>query len=243
MDDLSRTFGRDIVDPQARRSRIRAVFQDIAPRYDLMNDLMSGGMHRLWKARFADRAGDGGNGPIVDLAGGTGDIAIRVFRRVPEAAVTICDPSTAMLDVAANRHDGALALVAGEGEELPFADASVATVTLAFGLRNMTEPARAIAEIFRTLRPGGRLLILEFSQPDRWFAPLYGAFSRLVIPTMGAIVTRNRSAYRYLVDSIAGFPDPAVVSQALEAAGFSDVSVDRLFFGVAAIHIATKPET
>lgn len=243
MDEISRTFGRDAVDPQARRARIRAVFQDIAPRYDLMNDLMSGGMHRLWKARFADRAAGGGGGPVVDLAGGTGDIAMRILKRDRDAAITICDPSTAMLGVAAKRHDLALALAAGEGEDLPFAADSIATVTLAFGLRNMTEPTRAIGEIFRVLRPGGRLLILEFSQPDRWFAPFYGAFSRLVIPTMGAIVTRNGSAYRYLVESIAGFPDPVAVNRTLENTGFRDISVERLFFGVAAIHIATKPET
>lgn len=242
MDEISQTFGLNTVLPRERRSRIRRIFQDIAPRYDLMNDLMSGGMHRLWKARFAKHAATGG-GRYVDLAGGTGDIARRIVDSAPGADVTICDPSTAMLSVAGKRHGEAIKLMAGEGESLPFSNDAISTVTLAFGLRNMTDPTSAISEVFRILRPGGRLLVLEFSKPDKWFAPFYGMFSRLVIPTMGAIVTRNRGAYRYLIESISGFPDPIAVSKTLKECGFGDVKVERLFFGVAAIHVATKPDS
>ncbi|MBB4304625.1 demethylmenaquinone methyltransferase/2-methoxy-6-polyprenyl-1,4-benzoquinol methylase [Rhodobium orientis] len=252
MDDLSRTFGRDTVDPEGRRSRIRSVFQDIAPRYDLMNDLMSGGTHRMWKARFADMVKEstavaaaaerGTAARIVDLAGGTGDIAERIRARLPDADIFVCDPSTAMLSVAQQRPELTGTCIAAEGERLPFADASVDAVTLSFGLRNMTEPEGALAEVNRILVPGGQLFILEFSQPEPWFAPVYRAFSRTVIPTLGAVVTQNRGAYRYLIESIAAFPDPKVVAASLTATGYARVDIKRLFFGVAAIHAATKPQ-
>ena len=240
MEDISGTFGRQSVAPETRRQRIRSVFQDIAPRYDLMNDLMSGGMHRQWKARFV-KSVESGRGLIVDLAGGTGDIAERISRRIPDTDIVICDPSPAMLGVARARLGDHVGLVTGEGESLPFATSTVATITLSFGLRNMTDPNKAVAEMFRVLKPGGRLHILEFSKPVPWFAPLYGAFSRLVIPALGAAVTRNRAAYRYLVDSIAGFPDPETVSAGLENAGFTNVGFETLLFGVAAMHHGEKP--
>ncbi len=241
--DISKSFGRETVAPEDRRHRIRTLFNAIAPRYDLMNDLMSGGTHRFWKRSFVAQAmtaaGAGGNsGPWLDLAAGTGDIAQRISARRPRAHVILCDPSHAMLSVARERGNGAA--VAGEGERLPFADASFAAVTLSFGLRNATDPALVLGEALRVLRPGGRLFILEFSQPLWWFAPAYRLYSRLVIPALGALVARHRGAYRYLVDSIAGFPDVEVVSGWLTDAGFAAVKGRRLFFGIAAIHEAAK---
>ncbi|MEZ5840937.1 MAG: ubiquinone/menaquinone biosynthesis methyltransferase [Hyphomicrobiales bacterium] len=241
MEHLSRTFGHNDVDPATRRARVRAVFDHIARRYDLMNDLMSGFMHRGWKARFAGGVAAPVAGPIVDLAGGTGDIAERLMARLPGQPVMVCDPSTAMLGVASGRLGAAAPLVAAEGERLPFGDAMVGAVTLSFGLRNMTEPTRAIAEIFRVLRPGGQLHILEFSQPDRWFELPYRLYSRITIPLLGAMIARDRDAYRYLVDSIEIFPSAQAVSASLTDAGFVDVAVEKLMFGVAAIHVARKP--
>lgn len=241
MDHLSRTFGHDAVEPAVRRARVRAVFDAIAVRYDLMNDLMSGFMHRGWKARFVAGVTAPVDGPIVDLAGGTGDIAERLLRRMPGREVAIVDPSTAMLGVAARRLGPQVPLVAAEGEALPFTDASLGAMTLAFGLRNMTEPGRAMAEAFRALKPGARLHILEFSQPDRWFEWPYRLYSRITIPLLGALVARDRNAYRYLVDSIEIFPRAEDVSQTLADAGFVDVRVEKLMFGVAAIHVASKP--
>ncbi len=240
MDHLTRTFGHDTVDSETRRARVRSLFDAIAGRYDLMNDLMSGGMHRRWKSHFARGVAGSPNGPIVDLAGGTGDIAVRLKRLMPEMAVAVVDPSREMLAVCAKRFgDGAL-LVAAEGESLPFADASVGAVTLSFGLRNMTDPRAALAEINRVLMPGGTVNILEFSVPDRWFAPGYGLYSRYVIPALGALVTGNRGAYRYLVESISEFPDADAVAETLRQSGFTDISIARLMFGVAAIHRGRK---
>ena len=240
MDEISQSFGRERVEPEDRRQRIRALFNAIAPRYDLMNDLMSGGTHRLWKASFVKEAtATAPDGPFLDLAAGTGDIGERIRARRPDAAIVLCDPSTGMLRVATGR--GNRAAVAAEGERLPFADETFAAVTLSFGLRNMTDPAGVMAEIVRVLRPGGHLFILEFSQPLWWFAPAYRLYSRLAIPTLGALVARHPGAYRYLVDSIARFPDIETVSGALARAGFGTIRARRLFFGIAAIHDAAKP--
>lgn len=240
MDEISQSFGRERVEPEDRRQRIRALFNAIAPRYDLMNDLMSGGTHRLWKASFVKEvAAVAPEGPVLDLAAGTGDIGERIRARRPDAAIVSCDPSIGMLRVATER--GSRDVVAAEGERLPFGDGAFAAVTLSFGLRNMTDPGGVMAEIFRVLRPGGHLFILEFSRPVWWFAPAYRLYSRLAIPALGALVARHQGAYRYLVESIVRFPDIATVSASLSRAGFGPVRARRLFFGIAAIHDAAKP--
>ena len=240
MDHLRRTFGHETVDSETRRARVRALFDAIAWRYDIMNDLMSGGLHRHWKSVLARGIEAPGRRPLVDLAGGTGDVALRVRRRWPDGDIIIVDPSREMLAICARRLGGGAESVVGEGEALPFGDGSIGAVTLAFGLRNMTDPGRALAEIHRVLAPGGRLHILEFSVPDRWFAPLYDFYSRHGIPLLGALVARNRGAYRYLVESISEFPAVDSVSATLRQYGFGDISVERLMFGIAAIHRAGK---
>ncbi|MCC2112023.1 MAG: ubiquinone/menaquinone biosynthesis methyltransferase [Hyphomicrobiales bacterium] len=240
MDHLTHTFGRDTVDSETRRARVRALFDAIAGRYDLMNDLMSGGMHRRWKTLFARGVARSARGPIIDLAGGTGDIAGRLQRLMPETEIAVVDPSPEMLAVCARRFGNRTRLVVAEGENLPFADNSIGTVTLSFGLRNMTDPRAALAEINRVLVPGGEVHILEFSVPDRWFAPAYGLYSRYVIPALGAMVAGNRGAYRYLVESISAFPDADAVATTLRQTGFDDIDIARLMFGVAAIHRARK---
>lgn len=243
LDDLRDTFGAQKVAPDQRRAEVNALFDRVATRYDLMNDLMSFGLHRLWKRQTVTRiltALTGRQGPLVDLAAGTGDIALAVKRQRPELPVILADASQGMLAVARSRGGGGFDYVHAEAEDLPMADNSAAAVSLAFGLRNMTEPARALAEVQRILQPGGRLLLLEFSRPAPWFAPFYALHARYVIPALGMLVARDKKAYTYLVESISRFPESADVTRALEAAGLKVTTTRRFMFGVAVLHEAQK---
>ncbi len=240
LDELSTAFGTQNVTPETRQNNIRSLFQSIASRYDLMNDLMSGGMHRLWKQRFVSRVKDLPEGPIYDVAGGTGDIAKLLLTQLPGREICVLDPSSKMLAVAKERLGEKCSYVEAQAEDWPLPASSVSGATLSFGLRNFTRPSLAFTEIARVLKPGGRLHILEFSQPDAWLAPFYRLYARLVIPAIGALVTGNRGAYRYLVESIAGFPPIEVVSEALEISGLEVVHTEKVLFGIAAIHIAEK---
>lgn len=237
--EIARSFGRSTVAPDERRARIRAVFDAVAPRYDLMNDLMSGGIHRLWKRTLARRVADV-SGTVVDLAGGTGDVARLLLR--PDRQVTVIDPSAAMM-AAGRRRPGleAVQWQPGEAEALPLADASVDLLTLSFGLRNATGVAAALHEVRRVLRPGGRFVCLEFSRPARWLAPAYDAYSRWVIPRLGAAVARNPAAYTYLIESIRRFPDQAELAALMREAGFVLVHWENLSFGIAALHVGSAP--
>ncbi|HHH46656.1 MAG TPA: class I SAM-dependent methyltransferase [Thiotrichales bacterium] len=240
MDDLSRSFGRKRVSPEDRTRLIRSVFQRVAPRYDLMNDLMSMGVHRYWKWFMVREARQSGARNVLDLAGGTGDIAWKLAD--PERAVQVCDPSLAMMEVGRRRGpSGRIGWVAGCGERLPFHDETFDLVTIAFGIRNVTRLEDTLSEILRVLRPGGRLLCLEFSRPAPWLAPFYDAWSRLVIPRLGAWISRNPDAYHYLIDSIRAFPDQETLAGIFRAAGFSDVSYRNLSFGIACVHRGTRP--
>lgn len=239
---LERSFGYREVAPAERRARIRAVFQAVAPRYDLMNDLMSFGIHRLWKRAMA-RAVAAAPGLAVDLAGGTGDVAA-LLARGPDRRVLVCDPSLAMMAQGRRSHPGgaALAWVGGEAEALPFAEGSVDLITVAFGLRNVTRLEAALRECRRVLRPGGTFVCLEFSRPHGWLRPFYDLYSFLVIPRLGAWVAREPAAYHYLVESIRRFPDQRAFAEALAAAGFAEVRWRNLSFGIACLHLARKPE-
>ena len=227
------SFGRHRVTSDERKSRIRRVFEAVAPRYDLMNDLMSFGIHRLWKRTLAKRCHDAG-GNAVDLAGGTGDVARLLAGH--GRSVVVCDPSLAMMNEGRRRGDR-LTWLAGEAEALPFADASIDLLTVSFGLRNATRLEAALTEIRRVLRPGGRFVCLEFSRPHWWFAPFYDLYSYLVIPRLGAAVARNPEAYQYLVESIRRFPDQRGFAALMENAGFRGVRWENLSFGIAALHI------
>lgn len=241
LDALSHSFGAATVTPEARGAFVRALFDRVAPRYDLMNDLMSFGLHRWWKQAVVDEARDlAPPGPMVDLAGGTGDVAQRLHRVLPDRPVIIADASPGMLDVARKRLGGRVGYLEATAENLPMADGTVGLVTLVFGLRNMTDPKRALREVHRILKPDSALLLLEFSQPAAWFRPFYAAHARFVIPALGAVVAGNRAAYRYLVASIRRFPDAASISDELTTAGFGHITVRRFMFGVAALHIARK---
>ncbi|RBP14436.1 demethylmenaquinone methyltransferase/2-methoxy-6-polyprenyl-1,4-benzoquinol methylase [Roseiarcus fermentans] len=236
--DLDETFGYQTVSQDERRARIRRVFAAVAERYDVMNDLMSFSLHRWWKRVFVASVLRAKPAVVVDLAGGTGDVAVALAGAGKRAIV--CDPSVEMMAVG-RRRGANVEWVAGEAEALPFADASVDCVTIAFGIRNVTSLERALGEIARVLKPGGSFHCLEFSRPRAWARPFYDVFSFYVIPRLGAAVARAPEAYRYLVESIRKFPDQRRFAETISAAGFSDVGWRDLTFGVVAVHSGRKP--
>ena len=241
MAELSRTFGKHSVDEQEREQRIRRVFVAVAARYDLMNDLMSMGIHRLWKRTFVHMAAPAPGQCIVDLAGGTGDVA--ALMAAADRHVTVCDPSLAMMDVGRARAHLHVHWLEGTAERIPLPSASVDTVTVAFGIRNVTRLEDALAESLRVLKPGGHFLCLEFSTPHALVRPFYNLFSFAVIPRLGAWIAQAPGAYSYLVESIRRFPDQRAFKALIEQAGYTDVGYRNLSFGIAAIHTGTRPTT
>lgn len=238
--DINQSFGREVVSQTQRRERIRRVFNAVAQRYDLMNDLMSMGIHRLWKRTLARRVRDA-QGCVVDLAGGTGDVARLLVG--PGRQVVVCDPSLAMMQVGQARSLGSddVQWLLGEAESMPIADASVDLLTVSFGLRNATHIETALAEIHRVLKPGGRFVCLEFSQPAFWLAPFYNLYSYLVIPRLGAAVAREPLAYQYLIESIRRFPGQREFADMMQRAGFAEVKWENLSFGIACLHFGSRP--
>ncbi|BCB26254.1 ubiquinone/menaquinone biosynthesis C-methyltransferase UbiE [Sulfurimicrobium lacus] len=239
MTDLSRTFGYQSVAEDERTRRIRRVFSSVAPRYDLMNDLMSMGIHRLWKRSLARQAAALPGQVVVDLAGGTGDVAALMAGK--GAQVMVCDPSLAMMNAGRADKPSAVMWLAGTGERIPLAAGSVDTVTIAFGIRNVTSLENAMKEVLRVLKPGGRFLCLEFSRPWAPIKPFYDVFSFTVIPRLGAWIARDPEAYTYLVESIRRFPDQEEMRGIMEQAGFAQVRYRNLSFGIACLHSGVKP--
>lgn len=237
---LSGTFGFQSVTPEEREGRIRAVFNAVAPRYDLMNDVMSMGIHRLWKRAMVKAARPDAGQTIVDLAGGTGDVARLLAGQ--GRRVMVCDPSAEMMAVGARRCAGlGVEFVEGKAEAMPFDSNSVDTLTIAFGLRNATSPEQALAEIFRVLKPGGWFVCLEFSRPWALIRPFYDAYSFHVIPRLGAWIAREPAAYAYLVESIRRFPDQRDLAGLMRSAGFARVAWRNLSAGIACLHSGVKP--
>jgi demethylmenaquinone methyltransferase/2-methoxy-6-polyprenyl-1,4-benzoquinol methylase len=238
MTDLSRTFGKAAVEAQEREQRIRRVFEAVAQRYDLMNDLMSLGIHRVWKRSLVRQAAPCAGQRIVDLAGGTGDVA--ALMAAADREVTVVDPSEPMMAVGRARGHRHVRWLVGSAERLPLADASIDTLTIAFGIRNVTHLEEALAEALRVLKPGGRFLCLEFSTPAAWLRPFYELFSFVVIPRLGAWIARSPEAYTYLVESIRRFPDQRAFQRLIEDAGFVEVRWRNLSFGIACIHCGLR---
>jgi demethylmenaquinone methyltransferase/2-methoxy-6-polyprenyl-1,4-benzoquinol methylase len=240
-DDKTTHFGYEEIPEAEKAGRVRGVFSSVAARYDLMNDLMSGGVHRLWKEHLVDWLAPRPGIALLDVAGGTGDIAFRVLDRVRgQGRATVCDMTEEMLAEGAQRAKArglALDWVRGDAMALPFADASFDAVTIAFGIRNVTRPEAALAEMRRVLRRGGRFLCLEFSQPAlpalEW---LYDRYSFNVIPALGQAVTGDRASYQYLVESIRRFPDAETFAGMVSAAGLDRVRVRTLSLGIVALH-------
>jgi len=241
-------FGYATVPVAEKAGLVQGLFSDVAGSYDLMNDFMSFGVHRLWKDALIDWIRPKAGQRFIDLAGGTGDIAFRLARHLKgrQAALAVCDLTPAMLVEGAKRAEkksslGPLTWVAGDATALPFADGSADVVTMAFGLRNVAEPPKAMAEIHRVLRPGGRFFCLEFSKV---VLPLlnqaYDLFSFQVIPTLGQVVAGDRESYQYLVESIRQFADQDTLAEQLRAAGFAKATYRNLSGGIAAIHRGQK---
>jgi demethylmenaquinone methyltransferase/2-methoxy-6-polyprenyl-1,4-benzoquinol methylase len=240
---LARSFGFTDVDPAEKPRKVRAVFDSVAHRYDLMNDLMSGGVHRLWKEALLDWLAPRPGMRHLDVAGGTGDVAMRLLTRLKgEANVTLADINLAMLEIGRDRalDQGWLKeidWVAADAERLPFPDRHFDAYTIAFGIRNVTHLERVLAEAYRVLRPGGRFLCLEFSRVN--LPPLerlYDAYSFNVLPRLGRFVAGDAASYRYLAESIRRFPDQEAFAGLIRSAGFEQVRFRNLSGGIAAIH-------
>ena len=237
-------FGYATVDLAEKPGLVQTLFSDVAGSYDLMNDVMSFGVHRLWKDALIDWVRPRADQAFLDLAGGTGDIAFRLARAAKgqQSGITVCDFTPAMLVEGEKRAEkqpelGPMSWVAGDAMGLPFADKSFDVVTMALGLRNVSVPGDALREVRRVLRPGGRFFCLEFSKV---VLPLldkaYDAFSFHVIPAMGQVVAGDRASYQYLVESIRQFPDQETLRTLMLDAGFDRVQFRNLSGGIVAIH-------
>jgi len=236
-------FGEDLVSPEEKTRRVGQVFSSVARRYDLMNDLMSGGMHRLWKDRFVARVKPRAGEDILDMAGGTGDVAFRMARR--GARVTVADINADMVEVGKQRAEkrglAGLSWKVENAEKLSFADASFDAYTIVFGIRNVTDIPAALREAHRVLKRGGRFFCMEFSSSD-WpgFSNLYEAYSANVIPKVGKAVTNDEGSYRYLVESIRRFPKPGAFKAMVADAGFVRPAAEPMLGGLVTIHSGWK---
>jgi len=237
-------FGFQAVDEEHKAERVAGVFTSVASRYDLMNDLMSAGLHRLWKRFAVATSGVRAGERVLDIAGGTADLALAFARRVGGSGeVVLTDINADMLAIGRDRmldHGFVAPAVRCDAERLPFADARFDCVSVAFGLRNMTRKEQALAEMQRVLRPGGRALVLEFSRVWKPLAPLYDAYSFGVLPRLGQIVTGDAQSYRYLAESIRMHPAQDELQQMMQRAGFERTEYFNLSFGVVALHRGYK---
>jgi len=239
-------FGfRDVAEDQ-KAGMVHGVFTNVASKYDLMNDVMSGGIHRIWKAAMMDWLAPRRGQRLLDVAGGTGDVAFRFLQRAPGAEAVVLDMTEGMLAEGRNRAEAEslgdrLDWVVGDAMALPFEDASFDVYTISFGIRNVTRIGDVLAEAFRVLRPGGRLMVLEFSQlPNPGLQKAYDLYSFNVIPRMGQMIANDRDSYQYLVESIRKFPDQETFAGMIRDAGFEQVKYRNMTMGVAALHSGWK---
>ncbi|CAM4064952.1 bifunctional demethylmenaquinone methyltransferase/2-methoxy-6-polyprenyl-1,4-benzoquinol methylase UbiE [Palleronia rufa] len=245
-DTRTTDFGFQTVPYDEKADRVRGVFSSVASRYDVMNDVMSMGIHRLWKDAMMDWLAPRPGQRLLDVAGGTGDIAFRFLDRAPSARATVLDLTEPMLVAGRARAEakslgGRLDWVVGDAMALPFEDRSFDTYTISFGIRNVTGIDIALTEAFRVLKPGGRLMVLEFSQiPNDLMQKAYDLYSFNVIPRMGQVIAGDRDSYRYLVESIRRFPDQDRFAGMIRQAGFDQVRYRNLSMGIAALHSGWK---
>jgi demethylmenaquinone methyltransferase / 2-methoxy-6-polyprenyl-1,4-benzoquinol methylase len=235
-------FGFEQVPVGEKRARVAGVFDSVASKYDLMNDLMSFGVHRLWKRFVIDLAGVRAGEKVLDVAGGTGDLSREFARQVgPRGLVVLSDINAAMLGEGrrrlADRGVVNLPIVQANAECLPFAEGSFDCITIGFGLRNVTDKDKALRSMCRALKPGGRLLVLEFSKPtSEGLSKIYDQYSFKLLPLMGRLVANDEASYRYLAESIRMHPDQATLKSMMEAAGLGRTQVYNLTGGVVAVH-------
>ncbi|MEM9966469.1 MAG: bifunctional demethylmenaquinone methyltransferase/2-methoxy-6-polyprenyl-1,4-benzoquinol methylase UbiE [Pseudomonadota bacterium] len=246
MTDQTTHFGAQTVREDEKAGMVRGLFTDVAAKYDIMNDVMSVGIHRLWKEAMMDWLAPREGQHLLDVAGGTGDIAFKFLTRAGHARATVCDLTEGMLiegrkrAEAAQRAD-ALDWVVGDAMSLPFEDNHFDVYTISFGIRNVTRPEDALAEAYRVLKPGGRLMVLEFSQlPNPMMQKAYDLYSFNVIPRMGQLIANDRESYQYLVESIRNFPDQERFLTMVRGAGFEQARYRNLSMGIAALHSGWK---
>ena len=239
-------FGFREVDETAKAGMVHGVFTNVASKYDVMNDAMSLGIHRIWKDAMMDWLAPRGPQRLLDVAGGTGDVAFRFLARAPQAQVTVLDMTESMLIEGRKRAEAAtlasqLDWVVGDAMALPFPDNSFDVYTISFGIRNVTRIPDAIAEAYRVLRPGGRLMVLEFSAiPQPGLQWLYDRYSFNIIPPLGQMIANDRDSYQYLVESIRKFPKQDAFAEMIRQGGFEQVSYRNLSLGIAALHSGWK---
>ena len=239
-------FGFETVPEAEKAGKVQNVFTSVASKYDIMNDIMSVGIHRIWKEAMMDWLAPRPGQRLLDVAGGTGDISFKFLKRAGSGHATVLDITENMLIEGRKRAETdqileSLDWIVGDAMSLPFADNSFDVYTISFGIRNVTQPQEALNEAFRILRPGGRLMVLEFSQiPVPLAQKAYDLYSFNVIPTMGKLITNDRSSYQYLVESIRKFPDQETFLSMVQHAGFKNTSYRNLSLGIAALHSGWK---
>ena len=240
-------FGYKDVDKDAKAGMVADVFHSVAARYDLMNDLMSGGVHRIWKRFTIELSGVRKNNAVLDIAGGTGDLAARFAQLVgPEGRVVLADINESMLQVGRDKlldegRMGNIEFVQADAQYLPFPDDSFDCITIAFGLRNVTDKDLALRSMLRVLKPGGRLLVLEFSKPQNpLLSKAYDTYSFRVLPLMGRLVTNDSESYQYLAESIRMHPDQDTMREMMQDAGFSQCEYHNMTGGIVALHRGVK---
>ena len=244
--DKTTHFGRETIPEGEKAGRVQGVFNSVASKYDIMNDVMSVGIHRVWKDAMMDWLAPRPGQRLLDVAGGTGDISFRFLKRAGQGHATVLDLTEPMLVEGRKRAEAedmadSLNWVAGDAMALPFPDNSFDVYTISFGIRNVTRPQEALNEAFRVLRSGGRLMVLEFSQlPNEGLQKLYDLYSFNVIPRMGQMIAGDRDSYQYLVESIRNFPDQDTFLAMLRQAGFENAKYRNLSMGIAALHSGWK---
>ncbi len=239
-------FGYQSVPAEEKADRVRDVFDSVASRYDIMNDLMSAGLHRLWKRYTVDQAALRPGNVVLDLAGGTGDLARAFSGKVgKDGHVILADINAAMLRQGRARLidagvAGNLSIAQVDAENLPFADRTFDCISIAFGLRNVTDKMAALCSMYRILKPGGKAMILEFSEPNKAIKPAYDLYSFKVLPVLGQLIARDADSYQYLAESIRMHPDQETLKGMMEEAGFERCRYDNLAAGIVALHIGYR---
>ena len=239
-------FGFKTVDEGEKAGMVHGVFSNVASRYDVMNDVMSMGIHRIWKDAMMDWLAPRDGQRLLDVAGGTGDVAFRFLKRAPGAQATVLDMTESMLIEGQKRAEAEqmadkLDWIVGDAMALPFESNSFDVYTISFGIRNVVRIPDALSEAYRVLKPGGRLMVLEFSQlPNDGMQKLYDLYSFNVIPRMGQMIANDRDSYQYLVESIRKFPDQESFAAMIRQAGFEQVKYRNLSMGIAALHSGWK---
>ncbi|WP_194097562.1 bifunctional demethylmenaquinone methyltransferase/2-methoxy-6-polyprenyl-1,4-benzoquinol methylase UbiE [Marivivens aquimaris] len=239
-------FGFQTVKEEEKAGKVQGVFTSVASKYDIMNDVMSVGIHRVWKDAMMDWLAPRGGQKLLDVAGGTGDISFRFLKRAGYGHATVCDLTESMLVEGRKRAEAesmaeSLDWVVGDAMKLPFANNTFDVYTISFGIRNVTRPQEALNEAYRVLKPGGRLMVLEFSQiPNDMLQKMYDLYSFNVIPRMGKVIAGDSESYQYLVESIRNFPDQETFLGMVKNAGFENAKYRNLSMGIACLHSGWK---